>query len=240
MRRALQTALTAVLVGAALGLPSDAADADTALPIPSTGTLTLSGHGFGHGHGMSQYGAQGAARQGKGWSAIVGFYYPGTAQAKLARDVRVLISGDTSDELDVSAQTGLIVINTSNNTTAAIPANGADRWRLGVAGARTTVWFRKDGTWTYWRSFPGDGAFRAGGAAMTLWYGSGAHHYRGTLVQSLISQMTAPLVTVAPTSARGPVTVPALCALSGCSIFIASRTTTTSPSATSGPPRRRP
>jgi stage II sporulation protein D len=182
MRRAFQTGLTAVLVAAALGLPTGAADADTALTVPSTGTLSLSGHGFGHGHGMSQYGAQGAARQGKSWSAIVGFYYPGTAQAKLSRNVRVLISGDTSDELDVSAQTGLIVINTSNNTTATIPANGADRWRLGVSGARTTVWFRKDGTWTYWRSFPGDGAFRAGGSAMTLWYGSGAHHYRGTLV----------------------------------------------------------
>ena len=50
--------------------------------------------------------------------------------------------------------------------------------------------------------------------------------------QSLSSQMTAPLVTVAPTSAFRPVTVPALWALSGCSIFIASSTTTTSPSAT--------
>ena len=49
---------------------------------------------------------------------------------------------------------------------------------------------------------------------------------------SLISQSTAPLVTVAPTSAVSPVTVPALCALSGCSIFIASSTTITSPSAT--------
>src|SRR4051794_19663293 len=53
--------------------------------------------------------------------------------------------------------------------------------------------------------------------------------------QSLSSQMTAPLVTVAPTSACRPVTVPALCALSGCSIFMASMTTIASPSATSWP-----
>ncbi len=51
----------------------------------------------------------------------------------------------------------------------------------------------------------------------------------------MISQITAPLVTVAPTSAWRPVTVPALWALSGCSIFIASMTTMTSPSATVAP-----
>src|SRR5690606_37348249 len=51
----------------------------------------------------------------------------------------------------------------------------------------------------------------------------------------LISATTSPLPTVAPTSAERPVIVPALWALSGCSIFIASMTTTTSPSATSWP-----
>src|SRR5689334_21280704 len=47
--------------------------------------------------------------------------------------------------------------------------------------------------------------------------------------------MTAPLVTVAPTSAFSPVTVPALWALMACSIFMASMTTMVSPSATSWP-----
>ena len=51
--------------------------------------------------------------------------------------------------------------------------------------------------------------------------------------QSLSSQITAPLVTLSPTTADSPATVPGLCALSGCSIFIASSTTITSPSATS-------
>src|SRR3954468_15412567 len=45
-------------------------------------------------------------------------------------------------------------------------------------------------------------------------------------------QITAPLVTVAPTSADSPVTVPSLWALIGCSIFIASRTTIRSPADT--------
>src|SRR4051812_19881838 len=52
---------------------------------------------------------------------------------------------------------------------------------------------------------------------------------------SLRSQSTVPAATVAPTSAERPVTTPALWALSGCSIFIASSTTTRSPSATVSP-----
>src|SRR3954471_21345038 len=53
--------------------------------------------------------------------------------------------------------------------------------------------------------------------------------------QSLISQIAAPAETVAPTSAVRPVTVPDLWALRGCSIFMASRTTIRSPSATVAP-----
>ena len=49
------------------------------------------------------------------------------------------------------------------------------------------------------------------------------------------SQMAAPALTVWPTSTDRPVTVPSLCAVSGCSIFIASRTTTTSPADTCCP-----
>ena len=45
-------------------------------------------------------------------------------------------------------------------------------------------------------------------------------------------QMTAPAGTVWPTWTARPVTVPALCAVSGCSIFIASSTTMVSPVAT--------
>ena len=44
-----------------------------------------------------------------------------------------------------------------------------------------------------------------------------------------------PALTLAPTPAVSPVTVPARCATSGCSIFMASSTTTRSPSATSAP-----
>lgn len=48
-------------------------------------------------------------------------------------------------------------------------------------------------------------------------------------------QIAAPAVSTAPTSAASPAIVPALWACRGCSIFIASRTTTRSPSATVSP-----
>src|SRR5690606_21910284 len=58
---------------------------------------------------------------------------------------------------------------------------------------------------------------------------------RGPFGQSLISQMVAPDVTDAPISALRPLMVPERWALRGCSIFMASRTTTGSPSLTSWP-----
>jgi stage II sporulation protein D len=57
------------------------------------------GHGFGHGVGMSQYGAYGYARHGKGYRFILRHYYPGTAISRLAgpRIVRVLLAVSPGD-----------------------------------------------------------------------------------------------------------------------------------------------
>ena len=63
--------------------------------MPSSGTLQLTGHGFGHGHGMSQYGAQGAAKQGLTRRQILSFYYPGTTIAATTGRIRVRLSGAT-------------------------------------------------------------------------------------------------------------------------------------------------
>jgi SpoIID/LytB domain protein len=53
----------------------------------------VKGHGFGHGVGMSQYGAYGYAKNGKGYRFILGHYYSGTTIGRLAaaRVVRVLL-----------------------------------------------------------------------------------------------------------------------------------------------------
>src|SRR3546814_613275 len=66
---ALIVGLTATLSGGyASAAPTVAAKKLTvnkSYRMPSTGSVKLVGHGFGHGHGMSQYGAEGAARDRK-------------------------------------------------------------------------------------------------------------------------------------------------------------------------------
>src|SRR5262245_49484542 len=59
----------------------------------------VDGHGFGHGIGMSQYGAYGYARNGKGYRFILAHYYSGTTTGKLAaaRTVRILIDVSGGD-----------------------------------------------------------------------------------------------------------------------------------------------
>ncbi len=64
-------------------------------------TWIVKGRGFGHGVGMSQYGAYGFAKHGKGHRFILRHYYAGTTLAKLGslRIVRVLVDisgGDVS------------------------------------------------------------------------------------------------------------------------------------------------
>ncbi len=65
---------------------------------PAAVSWIVKGRGFGHGVGMSQYGAYGFAKHGKGHRFILRHYYRGTSLGKLGRPqvVRVLvdISGD--------------------------------------------------------------------------------------------------------------------------------------------------
>lgn len=76
--------VTAALLAAPLLAP---AGADGAV------RWVVSGHGFGHGVGMSQYGAYGFAKRGKGYRFILRHYYRGTRVSKLRRPrtVRVLV-----------------------------------------------------------------------------------------------------------------------------------------------------
>jgi stage II sporulation protein D len=70
-----------VLTAAAL-LAASAADA----------SWTIKGRGFGHGVGLSQYGAYGFAKHGRGYKRILGHYYTRTRVAKTkGEQVRVLL-----------------------------------------------------------------------------------------------------------------------------------------------------
>jgi len=59
----------------------------------------VKGRGFGHGVGMSQYGAYGFAKHGKGYRFILDHYYSGTSIGQLAgpRIVRVLVGIDSGE-----------------------------------------------------------------------------------------------------------------------------------------------
>jgi SpoIID/LytB domain protein len=161
---------------------------DQSFTVPAGGAFTIAGHGFGHGHGLSQYGAEGAALQGLHYRKILAFYYPGTTMHMASADatISVLISEDTTRDLQVLAQSGLSVTDESTGTTYALPAiSGATRWRLNVSKGRTVVGYY---TTAWHRYHPGglaalggDGEFAAPSGILTLVTPSGQEQLRGVL-----------------------------------------------------------
>jgi stage II sporulation protein D len=153
-----------------------------AVDVPRRAWITIKGHGYGHGHGMSQYGAQGAARQGLRFRQIANFYYPGTTWGTTRGSVRVRISADTTDDLIVLPRHGLRVRDIAADTVTPLPDNGATRWRISVnAAGEDRVAFYRNNRWRTWRGLAGEGAFSAGGAPVTLVTPSGRRKYRGRL-----------------------------------------------------------
>lgn len=160
---------------------------DQRYPMPATGFVTIVGHGYGHGHGMSQYGAEGAARQGLTWQQITSFYYPGTTVSTGPKRVKVLISADTSPDVVVGKRSRLRVRSHTRGSGWPVPDNGASRWRLvATTPGHTRVEYR-DGTWKLWRKFRGTGSFFAGGRPIRLFYASTSRRYRGRLIAAFPS-----------------------------------------------------
>jgi stage II sporulation protein D len=183
-RRALRrTAMLAAgaLVATALGQgPADAAERRRdAWGIPVKATLTLTGHGYGHGHGMSQHGAEGAARQGLAASQIIDFYYPGTVWGTATDQVSVLISADTTDDLEVLARKGLAMRDLSSGEKVALP-EGPSRFRLATSSKGMTRLEALTGSWKTLRTLNGEAEFTAKGP-VTLVTPGGTAAYRGRL-----------------------------------------------------------
>ena len=176
--------LVALVLGAVapmLTAPVGGAAAVQTVPVPQEAWIWTDGHGYGHGRGMSQHGAQGAALRGLGAWQIVDFYYPGTRHGTSTGQVKVLITADTSRDGVVSPRSGLQVRDLATGRSWELPANGANRWKLYVAGdGRSAVAYRTD-RWHWWRTLLGDGEFAAGGRPVTLHTPSGTVAYRGGL-----------------------------------------------------------
>ncbi len=184
MRSFRPAAVLAPVVAAAVAtalLAAAPASADQRWSMPDRAWITIKGHGYGHGHGMSQHGAQGAALQGKRHGGILRFYYPGTRKGEIGGKVTVLITGDTSDDLEVKARSGLTVRDSAGGGKVRLPDNGASRWRVAVTSSGVNrVSFRTD-RWRNWRNLRGWGEFAAGGRPITLVTPSGQRAYRGKL-----------------------------------------------------------
>ena len=173
---------TPMLAAGALTLagPAGAAEADV-WSVPPSARVTIRGHGYGHGHGMSQYGAEGAARQGLTHRQIAEFYYPGTEWGTGKGRVTVLLTADTTDDLIVTAQPGLTVRDTAVKGRIALPDNGAKRWRVAVGTDGVNRVSYRDRRWHRWQGLEGQGEFYAGGDPVTLITPSGERAYRGRL-----------------------------------------------------------
>ncbi len=175
-------ALALVATTTAVAGPAAAAD-DDVWRVPASATITIKGHGYGHGHGMSQYGAEGAARQGLTYRQIAEFYYPGTDWGTAKGRVTVLLTADTTDDLIVDARPGLTVRDTAARAKEriALPDNGARRWRVAADDDGVTRVSYRDRRWHRWKALKGEGEFYAGGEPITLVTPSGERSYRGRL-----------------------------------------------------------
>jgi len=195
MRRAFLSVPAGLLAGVLVlagTLPAQGAKrAGDVWDVPGAAQLTISGRGFGHGHGMSQYGAEGAAREGLDHRQIAAFYYPGTQWGTSSGSVRVQLTADTSPRtLVVRARPGLTLRDTASAGRTVLPSNGATHWRVVVdrAGAGR-VSYRTD-RWRPWARLTGRGEFFAGSAPITLVTPSGERAYRGRLRTALTSSGT--------------------------------------------------
>jgi SpoIID/LytB domain protein len=188
-RRSAALATAAALVAVPLlAAPAQAGTAER-FRVPADGTFTVLGHGYGHGHGMSQYGAQGAARQGLSAAQILDFYYPGTTVATKVQSIRVLITADSTRDTNVLAEPGMTLRDLGSRTTWTLPdIDGVRRWRLNVDRNGDTVVGYRTGRWHRYRPdglahLAGDGQFRAADGTLTLVLpgGTATATYRGAL-----------------------------------------------------------
>lgn len=189
LRRHLRSALPTVVAAVALttiasGGTAEAADGgrNSTWRIADDTSVRILGHGYGHGHGMSQYGAEGAARQGLSAPEILAFYYPGTKLATTGGTVRIWLTAVSPDSLEVRARDGLLVIDAGaprgqRRTTLPSGADAPGRWRL--RGRHLEA--HDAGGWRRVRTLQGTGAFAAHGEPISVRTADGRAAYRGRL-----------------------------------------------------------
>ncbi|MEO7269487.1 MAG: SpoIID/LytB domain-containing protein [Knoellia sp.] len=165
--------------------------------------IALNGRGFGHGRGMSQWGARGAANQGKTVAEILDFYYPGTTAASIGNpEVRVNITAMNQRPTVVVAESGLTL--TDGTCTDPLTRAGATQWRstpllggtwkLEAYVPANSSWFTVTSPCASFASakhltFVGDGSIA--NSVITLVTPSGNRQYRGGLRSTIVNLTSA-------------------------------------------------
>lgn len=164
--------------------PSASADSSVAA---EAGSFTIRGSGFGHGYGMSQYGAYGAARQGKTWRQIMAFYYPGTkiSPMPVGTRLRVWITADDDGNLRVQPARGLQVRDSSGHRLTLPTGAQYTSWRISRAGAGYRLAYRNTaGTWVTRATSLSTSTWSFAatvGVVKVVVPGAGTRAYRGTV-----------------------------------------------------------
>ncbi|MBK8446439.1 MAG: SpoIID/LytB domain-containing protein [Micropruina sp.] len=132
---------------ACVAIPEARADAAVA---PMNATIVITGAGWGHGIGMSQYGAYGAADAGLSHEQILAFYYPGTKLAKLTagNTIRVWISSDTDNALNVLPAKGQRVRDSAGRSYSLPTGSNYRQWRIKRSGSKRVLqYLNAKGSW---------------------------------------------------------------------------------------------
>lgn len=135
--------LTAVSLAASVLTAGKSSAAPSAPLVPAR--FTINGAGFGHGIGMSQYGAQGMAKEGYTADQIIGHYYPGTTISKITtpQDFSVgLIQDATNIYLrgnSLSSTGGKVNVKIGTAATQTIDANQVIAIKSQTTNAKVTV-----------------------------------------------------------------------------------------------------
>ena len=120
-------------------------------PRPADGSYDITGGGFGHGIGMSQYGADGAGRQGLDHREILAFYYPGTrVDTRDLGTIRIGLTIDNDGTMRVGHRPGLAVSASPSGPTYPLPS-GRTQWRVRATGNGPDTCVlegRQDGAWS--------------------------------------------------------------------------------------------
>ena len=177
---------------ATLATAAKASSAKDTTSVPSSRTIAFKGHGYGHGIGMSQYGAEGGARDGAKYTEILDKYYTGTDLGSKSGDIRVLITADTSDSVLIEAKSGIVFRQGGTEITLPTTVGGDKvvRWMIVQRSSnkkQSVLQYRTTGGYTTYKSMVWTGNAQFEASSLTLVTPAGNRVYRDTLRSALPS-----------------------------------------------------